>query len=207
MHDPVQPGAHQEHQVRFAQCRAARRANGERIVVRHGAFAHWRVQERQLGALDELADVVLGARPRHAFADHHERPFGGFQGLERGFHRIRVGLRARRFGHPGRLDHVVFFALGADDVVRKVEIDRAGAAVQRVANGLIDVVRDAMRVLDGVRVLAVGGGQFHLAFLLEAAHAVLVDGRRAADQDHRPAVLLGIGEPGEGVDDAGAGDG
>ena len=67
-------------------------------------------------------------------------------------------LRARRFRHPCRLGDVAFFAFGADDVVREVEIDRAGAPVQRVANGLIDVVRDAMRMLDGVRVLAVGRG-------------------------------------------------
>ena len=49
-----------------------------------------------------------------------------------------------------------------------------------------------------------GRGQ-HLALFLERAHAVAVGLRSAADQDHRPAILLRVGEAGEAVDDAGAG--
>ena len=49
-----------------------------------------------------------------------------------------------------------------------------------------------------------GRGQ-HLALFLERAHAVAVGLRRAADQDHRPAILLRVGEAGEAVDDARAG--
>ena len=75
-----------------------------------------------------------------------------------------------------------------------------------MANRLIDVVRNAVHVLDGMRVLAVRCREFDLAFLLEATHAVLIHRRRATDQDHRPAVLLGVGEPREGVNHAGAGD-
>ena len=46
-------------------------------------------EERQLGALDERAHLVLGARPRHALADDHERPLGGAQRGERGARRPR----------------------------------------------------------------------------------------------------------------------
>ena len=45
----------------------------------------------------------------------------------------------------------------------------------------------------------------HLALLLEGPHAAAIGLRRAADQDHRPAILLRIGEAGEAVHDAGAG--
>src|SRR6185312_14786889 len=50
-----------------------------------------------------------------------------------------------------------------------------------------------------------GRGQ-HLALFLERAHAVAVGLRRTADQEHWPAVLLGIGKPGEAVDDTRPGD-
>jgi hypothetical protein len=59
-------------------------------------------------------------------------------------------------------------------------------------------------VLDRVRELAERRRDQHLALFLERAHAVAPGLRRAADADHRPAVLLRIGEAGEGVDHAGA---
>ena len=59
--------------------------------------------------------------------------------------------------------------------------------------------------LDAVRELAERRGDQHLALLLEGAHAAAIGLRGAADQDHRPAVLLRVGETGEAVDDAWAG--
>jgi hypothetical protein len=59
-------------------------------------------------------------------------------------------------------------------------------------------------VLDRVRELAERRRDQHLALFLERAHAVAPGLRSAADEDHRPAILLRIGEAGEGVDDAGA---
>src|SRR5207245_10313666 len=54
-------------------------------------------------------------------------------------------------------------------------------------------------------------GDQHLALLLKSAHAAAIGLRGAAEQDHWPAILLGIGEAGEtvhhawaGHDDAGA---
>ncbi len=60
-------------------------------------------------------------------------------------------------------------------------------------------------MLDPVRELAERGRAEHLALLLERAHAIAIGLRRAADQQHRPAILLGVGEAGDAVDDARAG--
>ena len=154
-----------------------------------------RIQERQLGALDELADLVLRPRPGHALADHHQAAVPPTPSADSAASTASgSACGARRFGHGGRLDDFVLVAFAADDVVGEVEVDGSRATVERVAHRLIDVVRDAVNVLDGMRVLAVRRREFDLALFLEAAHAVLVDRRRAADQDHRPAVLLGVGQ-------------
>ena len=76
----------------------------------------------------------------------------------------------------------------------------------RLPHRQLDVERNAVGVLDGVGELAERGGDLYLALLLEAAHGVLVGGRGAADHDHRPAVLLRVGEFGEAMDDAGTRD-
>ena len=96
-------------------------------------------------------------------------------------------------------------ARAGDQVVGDVEIGRAGATVDRLPHRHLDVERDAVDVLDGVRPFGNRGRGQHLALLLERAHAVAVGLRRAADQDHRPAILLRVGKAGETVDDAGAG--
>ena len=59
--------------------------------------------------------------------------------------------------------------------------------------------------LDGVGEFAERRGDQHLALFLEGAHAAAIGLRGAADQDHRPAVLLRVGKAGETVDDTGAG--
>jgi hypothetical protein len=46
----------------------------------------------------------------------------------------------------------------------------------------------------------------YLAVFLEGAHAAAIGLRGAADQDHRPAILLRIGKASEAVRDTGAGD-
>ena len=83
MEDPVEPRAHQEDDVGLLQRQGARRRDRQRMVVRHHALAHRRAHERDLGALDEGAHLVLGARPRHALADDDQRPLGLFEHVER----------------------------------------------------------------------------------------------------------------------------
>ena len=61
-------------------------------------------------------------------------------------------------------------------------------------------------MFDGVRPFGNRGRGQYLALLLEGAHAVPIGLRGAANEDHRPAVLLGVGKAGKTVDDAGAGD-
>jgi hypothetical protein len=75
------------------------------VVVGHHALAHRRGQERQLGALDELADLVLGARVGHALADDDERPLGEPEHVQRALDILRDGLRARRIWAARRLLH------------------------------------------------------------------------------------------------------
>jgi hypothetical protein len=59
----------------------------------------------------------------------------------------------------------------------------------------------ALDGIDRMRELGEGRGDQHLALFLEGAHAAAISLGRAADQDHRPAILLGIGKAGEAVDD------
>ena len=206
MHDPVEPRAHQEDHVGLPERMAARRAHGQRMVVVDHAFAERGREERYLGALDEGADLVLGARPRHALADDDQRTLGGFERVQRCLDVLAHRLHPRRIGDRGGLIDVVLLDGLLDDVVRHVEIDRARPAVDRGADRLLDIEGNPPGVLDRVGEFAVGRGELDLVFLLERAHAVLIDGRGAADQDHRPAVLLGIGEAGKRVDDARPGD-
>ena len=205
MEDPVEPRAHQEDDVGLLQRQRARRRDRQRMVVRHHALAHRRAHERQLRALDEGADFVLGARPRHALADEDERPLGLFEQVQRRLDVLRRRHHARRFGHALDLDDFVEVAFAPDDVVGHVEIGGAGTAIDRVPGRHLDIVGDALHALDAVRELAERRGDQHLALFLERAHAAAIGLRGAADQDHGPAILLGIGETRETVHHAGAG--
>ena len=207
MEDPVEPRAHQEDDVGLLQRQRARRRDRQRMVVRHHALAHRRAHERDLGALDEGAHLALGARPRHALADEDQRPLGLFEHVQRRLDILARRHHARRLGHALDLDDLVELACAPDDVVRHVEIGGAGAAVDRVPGRHLDIVGDALHALDAVGELAERRGDQHLALFLEGAHAAAIGLRGAADQDHRPAVLLGIGEAGEAVHHAGAGHG
>ena len=108
-------------------------------------------------------------------------------------------------GTRSTCDDLVEVAFALDDVVGHVEIAGAGAAIDRVPGRHLDVVGNALHALDAVRELAERRGDQHLALFLEGAHAAAIGLRGAADQDHRPAVLLGVGETGETVHDARAG--
>ena len=110
MEDPVEAGAHQEHDVGVLQCQGARRRDRQRMVVRHDTLAHRRAQERYLRALDKGAHLVLGARPGHALADEDERPLGLFEQVQRlldVFRRRDGARRVRAFLH---LDDLILVA-------------------------------------------------------------------------------------------------
>src|SRR5205814_1758945 len=134
-----------------------------------------------------------------------ERTLGRLQHVERLLDVLRHRLGARRLGAFLHLHDLVGVARAGDDVVGDIEIARAGPAIDRLANRHLDIERDAVDVLDRMRPFADGGRRQYLALLLERAHAVAERFRGAADQDHRPAILLRVGEAGEAVDDAGAG--
>ncbi len=175
------------------------------MVVRHHTLAHRRAQERYLRALEEGAYLVLGARPGHALADEDERPLGLFEQVQRVLDIFLRCHRARRVRRPLDLDDFVLVALAGDDVVGHVEIGGAGTAVDGVPRRHLDKIGDALDGIDGMREFAERRGDQHLALFLEGAHGAAIGLRGAADQDHRPAILLRIGEAGEAVHDAGAG--
>jgi hypothetical protein len=160
-----------------------------------------------LRALDEGADLVLAARPRHALAEQNERPLGLFEQVQRRLDILRRRHHARRFAHAVDLDDLVEVAFGPDDVVGHVEIGGAGAAIERVPRRHLDIIGDAVHALDAVRELAEGRGDHHLPLFLKRTHAAAIGFRSAADQDHGPAILLGIGEAGETMHHARTGHG
>ena len=87
-----------------------------------------------------------------------------------------------------------------NQVARQIEVRGAGRAVDRLADGLGDVEREALGALGASRVLGVGGHRGDLLGLLEVAH---VGARRvggAADHQQRPAVGPGVGERADGVE-------
>ena len=152
-----------------------------------------------------LRTSSVGAGIAHALADQGERALGRLQHVEGALDVRRHRLGARRLRAFRDLLHLGLVARAGDQVVGEVEIGRAGPAVGRLPVGHLDIERDAVDVLDRVRPLGDRGRRQHLALFLEGAHAVAVGLRGAADQDHRPAILLRVGKAGEAVDDAGAG--
>jgi len=170
MEDPVEPRPHQEDDVGLLQCQGARRRDRERMVVRHDTLAHRRTQERDLSALEKGAHLILGARPGHPLADKDERPLGLFEQVQRVLDVLLRRHRTRRVGRPLDLDNFVLVALAGDDVVGHVEIGGAGTAIDGVPRRHFDIVKDALHGIDGMRGFAEGGGDHHLALLLEGSH-------------------------------------
>ena len=74
------------------------------------------------------------------------------------------------------------------------------------AGGLGDEARDQADVAGLVGPFDEGAGGLDLGGVLEVAHLGEGDVGGAADQDHRPAVGLGVAERGDGVGHAGSGD-
>ena len=111
MQDPVEAGAHQEHDVGLLQGEGARGAGRQRVVVRHDALALRGAHERDLGLLHELAHLLGRAGIAHALADQRERALGRLQHVEGALdvHRHRLGARRLRalrdLLHLGRSSH------------------------------------------------------------------------------------------------------
>src|SRR5256885_8687474 len=123
---------------------------------------------------------------------------------------VEMATRNAIYGRPGATyldvpDDFVDVAFAGDDVVGHVEIGSAGAAIDRVPGCHLDIIGDALDALDAVREFGERRGGQHLALFLKSAHAAAIGLRGAAEQDHWPAILLGIGEAGETVHHAWAG--
>jgi hypothetical protein len=69
MEDPVEAGAHQEHDVGVLQRQGAGRRHRQRMVVGHHTLAHRRAQERHVRLLDKGANLTLALAQAISFDD------------------------------------------------------------------------------------------------------------------------------------------
>ena len=129
--DPVEARAEQHDEVGVAEHVGA---GGGGVVGRVGgddASAHRRGEPGDAGFVDEFLDFLLGLGPGHAFADDDEGVGGGLERLDRGLDVLAGDHRASGFLDGGGPADFAFVDFGVDDVAGQVEVDGAGAAVDR----------------------------------------------------------------------------
>ena len=163
------------------------------------AAALRRGEEGDAGGVDEGPQLRRRIRPDHAAAGDDERLLRALQQLDGGGDAGGVALGAALGVGLGRQRDLLLVHLGGDDVGGEVEVDRPLRALHRAAVEHAKLLADAARDggLDGQ--LARRGHHRDLVHLLEAAHAALVEGRRAADGDDRAGVGEGVHHAGHGV--------
>jgi anaerobic selenocysteine-containing dehydrogenase len=160
-----------------------------------------------LAILAGIANALYKVTGDKRFYDHFKFEHEGKRSIyiQRLLDIFRHGLDARRIRAAHGFVHLIGVTTAGDDVVRDVEIGGARPAVDRLPDRHLHVERDAVHVFDAMRPFAQRRRGQYLTLFLEGAHAVAIGLRRAADQQHRPAVLLRVGEARETVDHAGTG--
>ena len=186
---------------------ASTSAAEERVLIVDDALPHRRGEEGKLGGLDELSDLLFGTRVGSSLANDDERPFCIPQHVNRPLHVTRIGLGPRRFGATFRNRDVSLFYFRGEKIIRKVEIGCPGSTIDRRPYGLLAVEGNPRGRVGPCRVLRVDPRQLDLRCFLKGAHSFLIGIRRSAEQNHRPAVFLGIRESGDPMDHPGTRDG
>ena len=92
---------------------------------------------------------------------------------------------------------------GVEHVAGEIEIDRAGLAVQRLLEGEVDLLRQALQVVHAVGVFDPAFEGLDLVDLLKDLPAELADRGGAAQCDDRAAIDQRIGESGAEIERAG----
>ena len=173
------------------------------IVGQDAAALRGRV-ERDAGRLDEVLQLGPGLRPDHAAARQDDRLARLAQRLDELLDLAGFAHRPRAQQRPAAQAPVdqAFVDLGVEDVAGEIEIDRAGLAGHRLLERVVDLLGDALEVVDAVRPLGAGLHDRDLIDFLEHLAAELADRARAADRDHRRAVDERVGDARRQVDHA-----
>ena len=177
------------------------------MQVGQQSLGHAHRQERRAALLDEGADRVVGLGVGGALAEDDERTLCALEHIERALDRIgRRNLRRRRVDH---LDQRLRSGLGvhhlAEQFCGEVEIDAAGTARDRRANGAGEADADIGGVQHAERRLAqrFGNGELIHLFIVALLQVDDLALGRTRDQDHREAVGGGVGEGGQAVEKTG----
>ena len=173
--DVVHARAEHDDEIRVLEGGGAHRHEGERVVVGHHAAPLRRRVEGDAGLLDELLHLGPGARPEHAAAGDDHRLLGLGHRLDQRVHLLGIAERARVEDGPaahGPVD-LLLGNLGVEDVAGEIEIGRAGLAAHGVLEGGVDLLGDALEVMDAVGPLDAALHDRDLVDLLEHLPAVL----------------------------------
>ena len=176
------------------------------MVIRDHTLAHGRWQEGQLRLIDELPQLRLRPRPGGALPHNQQRALRALQRLNGGGHACVAHLRPRRRGHPRLPLDLALFRAGVNDVARQVDVDGTGPPAQGFAHRRRDEARDQPDVGRAAGPLHEGAHVLHGRRLLEVAPRRQIERRGAAQQEHRPGVLLRVAQRGNRVRDAGSRD-
>ena len=135
------------------------------------AFAHAHRQEWRAALLDKGADLIVGLRVGCAFAKDDQRALGALENVERALDRVRRrDLRRRCVDH---FHERLLAGLGIHDLAeklgRQVEVDAAGAARDRGADGARNADADVLRVQNAEGSLAERLGDCELIHFLVIA--------------------------------------
>ena len=196
----VERGADDDDEVGAGQRGAAGLGDERAVAAGDHAAAHPVGQGRDAEVLDEAQRGGLGVvGPDVGAEDQHGPPRRGEQPGD-GLDRVGVGLDA---GALARSDGA---GRGVEEGVhRHVDEDRAAVARAGEGEGLVDAGGDVAGGHEGLRRLGDRRDDRRLVELLQRAGAPAVLRGAAADDDHRGAGELGLGDGADAVGDARAG--
>ncbi len=156
-----------------------------------------------MGLGDEAVHLRGGARPLDAGAGHQHRALGGLQQLDGPAHLVAIRREPRRLGADWGNRRQRLLDLGHEDVHRNLEVGGPRDAGDRVADRELDVLGDAVGLVDGVGVLGDGPHHADVVHLLERAAAQVREGPLSAEHEDRRVRAPGVGDAGDPVGDAG----
>ena len=172
------------------------------MVVRDHATPLGGRVERDPGLLDERLHLVPGMRPQHAAARDDDRLSRLVDRVDERVQRLGLSIRARLDYRPAHIAPIDLRLVDrhVEHVAREIEIDRPGLAVQRLLEGEVDLLRQALQVVDAVGVFNAALERLDLFDLLKHLAADLADRARAAERHDRAAVDQRVGEAGAEVE-------
>ena len=201
----IRARAEDDDQIGLAERVVAHRQVGVGVVVGDDAAPLRGRVERDPGLLDKGPHLVPGVRPQDAAARDDDRLPGAVDRVDEGVQRLGLGIGARPDDRPPHIAPIDVGLVdgGVEHVAGEIEIDRAGLAVQRLLEGEVDLLRQALQVVHAVGVFDPAFEGLDLVDLLEDLAAELADRARAAEGYDRAAIDQGIGEPGPEIERAG----